>query len=98
MSPAAKKRKTPERGSNSLFAVLTHSIDEAKKYFVSLVAALAAFSTFKLFVAGKIGLPDWTPWLACIPPLFVFLWKTVPRLFEWRRNQVFIKSAENEEA
>jgi hypothetical protein len=98
MSTVGRKNKTSKRESNSLFGLLTESVDEAKKYFVSLVAALAAFLTFKIFVAGKIGWPDWTPWLAFIPPLFVFLWKTVPRLLEWRRNRVFIKSAKNEEA
>ena len=41
-------------------------------------------------------MPKWTAWLAFILPVLVFLWKTAPRLLEWRHKRVFVKSAQKD--
>ncbi len=79
-----------------MFAAFKGWFTEAKQYFVSLVAALTAFIAFQAFLAGQLGVPQWTAWLSFIPPVIVFLWKTVPRFLEWRHQRVFVKSAERD--
>jgi hypothetical protein len=66
--------------------------------FASLVAAIAAFVALQAYLSGKLGVPKWTAWLAFIPPLLVFLWKTVPRLIEWRHERVFVESGQKDAA
>jgi hypothetical protein len=46
-----------------MFAAFKGWFTDAKQYFVSLVAALAAFLAFQAFLAGQFGVPKWTAWL-----------------------------------
>ena len=97
--PAKLPKEKPKKSSgkaDSSFAPFKGEFTEAKQYFVSLVAAISAFIAFQAFLANQFGVPKWTAWLAFVPPVIIFLWKTVPRLIEWRRQRVFVKSAERD--
>ena len=71
---------------------------ETKQYFcLVLGAAITAFVGFRAALSRiGCGVPKWTAWLAFILPVLVFLWKTAPRLLEWRHKRVFVKSAQKD--
>ena len=97
--PAKFPKEKPQKitaKSGSSFAVFKGGFTDARQYFISLVAALGAFIAFKAFVVQKLGWPEWTAWLSFIPPVIVFLSKTVPRLIEWRHKRSFIKGAQKD--
>ncbi len=94
---ASKKKSEVAHSKSGLgFAQVKDWLTEFRQYFVTLPLALGAFLAFKTFVIEKLGLPEWTAWLAFIPPLLVFLFRTVPRLVERRHEQMFIKCAKGE--
>jgi hypothetical protein len=99
MAPPNSPKNKPQKNSgesSSSFALLKGGLTETKQYFLSLAAAISAFVAFQAFLAEQLHVPKWTAWLAFIPPVLVFLFRTVPRLLEWRHKRVFIKTAEED--
>ena len=99
------ERKSPKKEShkiagenNTSFTALKGWLTEARQYFIALPLAIGAFLAFTNYVADVLHWPKWTAFLAFVPLLLVFLFKTVPRLIEWRHQRVFIKSAERDAA
>jgi hypothetical protein len=91
-----KKSQGSAGKSGSSFAQFKGWFREMKQYFVSLGVAITAFVAFQAILADKLGVPKWAAWLAFIPPVVVFLCKTVPRLLEWRHERVFVITAEKD--
>src|SRR6266853_5885301 len=93
--PKEKAQKITAK-SGSSFAVFKGGFTDARQYFITFVAALGAFIAFKAFVIEKLSWPEWIAWLSFIPPVIVFLWKTVRRLIEWRHKRSFNEGAKKD--
>jgi hypothetical protein len=93
VSPPAKKR---EPKSDSPFSALVRWFSEAKQYLAAFAASIAAFGILQ----GQIAKIHWTNWVAdvvaLIPPLLVFICKTLPRLIKEHRNKVLVESSKRE--
>jgi hypothetical protein len=86
-SPAKKKN---ESKSASPFSVLARWFTETKQYLLAFAASIAAFGVLQHQIAEL----DWSNWVAdivaVIPPLLVFLCKTLPRLIKDRRQKILV--------
>jgi hypothetical protein len=85
-----------EPKSNSPFTVIIRWFTEAKQYLVAFSASIVAFGVLQ----GQIARIDWSNWVAdtiiVIPPLLVFVCRTLPRLIKERRNRVLVESSKRE--
>jgi Leucine-rich repeat (LRR) protein len=90
-----KSHRSPGKSSTG-FAPFKGWFTEARQYFIALPLAIGAFLAFRTYVVDTLHWPKWTAWLAFIPPLLVFVFKTVPRLQEWWHERSFIKSAQRD--
>ena len=94
MFPPTKKKKKSK--SDSPFSGLVRWFTETKQYLVAFAASIAAFGVLQHQIA-KI---DWTNWVAeivaIIPPLLVFLFKTLPRLIKEHRGERLVESSKRE--
>ena len=70
-------------------------LSEVRQYFLTLALVITAVLALKELAIERIGLPEWTLVFAFIPPLLVFLFRTIPRLIQTRHEQTFIKIAIN---
>jgi hypothetical protein len=92
--PPAKKKKEPR--NDSPFTAVIRWFTEAKQYLAAFAASIVAFGVLQ----HQIDKINWTNWVAdavaIIPPLLVFICKTIPRLIFEHRNQILVQTSKQE--
>jgi hypothetical protein len=94
-------RKVHPKGNplegTGMFVAARRFLSESRQYFLAVSAAVAAFGAIQI-ACEKISLPRWFSWLALVPPLLVFLFKTVPRLWRARRERILVRRSQQADA
>ena len=94
--PGPRVKKEKEAKNDSPFKVIIRWFTEAKQYLAAFAASIAAFGVLQ----GQIAKIHWTNWVAdvvaLIPPLLVFICKTLPRLIKQRRERLLVESSQRD--
>jgi hypothetical protein len=80
------------------FTIARRFLTEAKQYLIALTSTIGAVVALKAII-GKLNLADWPLFcVMAIPPFLVFLYKTLPRWREQRRQDLLVKVSQQVDA
>jgi hypothetical protein len=83
--------KEPSRAGS--FKLAEDWFGEVRQYFLTLALVVAAVLAFRTVLIQKVGLPEWSLVFAFVPPLLVFVFRTMPRMIQRRHEDRFVKIA-----
>jgi hypothetical protein len=83
--------KEPKKAGS--FKVAKDWFGEVRQYFFTLGLVVTAILAFRTVLIQKLGWPEWSITLAFVPPLLVFVFRTVPRVIQRWHEERFIKIA-----
>jgi Leucine-rich repeat (LRR) protein len=96
MPKKSSKEGNAETGFG-MFAPARSFFTESRQYFLAVAAAVTAFGGIQIACA-KMGLPRWVSWLALVPPVMVFFFNTIPRLWRERGERILVRLSKQDDA